>query len=84
MNIFEAIVETDVFIEVVDYIDFLNEKESEETLIPNLTEVEKTEEGYTRFQINYQDIDDLFLVGKIIGEFEYRLLIDESESFSAN
>lgn len=84
MEVFEAIVETDVYIEVIDYIDFLNEKESEESLIPNLTEIEKTDEGYTRFQINYEDVDDLFLIGKIIGEFEYRLLIDDSEGFSAN
>lgn len=84
MEIFEAIVETDVYLEVIDYIDFLNEQESDEPPIPNLTEVEKTEEGYTRFQINYEDVDDLFLIGKIIGEFEYRLLIDDSESFSAN
>ena len=84
MKTFEAIVETDVYLEVIDYIDFLNEQESEEEPIPNLIEIEKTELGYTRFQISYEEIDDLFLIGKIIGEFEYRLLIDDSEGFSEN
>jgi hypothetical protein len=84
MKVFEAIVETDVFVEVIDYIDFLNEKGEADAKLPNLIQIENTEAGFTRFEIMYDKIDDLFTIGKIIGEFEYRLLVDDSESFSAN